>query len=270
MGQPTEQAVLDWYERAYDEHVRLTHRGHGRLEALRTREIVGRYLGTAPMRVLDVGGGTGAYAGWLAGLGHAVDLVDPVAAHVAAARRLPGVSAEVGDARDLPQTGGGYDLVLALGPLYHLTDRAERVRALGEAARVATPSGVLMAAAIGRYHVLGEFALDTLLSAPQLELLRPVVAEGRNPVTTGFPLRHGHVWDELRDEAVDAGWQEVQVLGVEGPVGHGIDLVAPERLDDAVAQAADVARLVETDPRVIDVSPHLVVIGRAPVTERTT
>jgi hypothetical protein len=40
------------------------------------------WLPTAPAEVLDVGGGAGVYALWLAQLGCAVDLVDPVQKHV--------------------------------------------------------------------------------------------------------------------------------------------------------------------------------------------
>ncbi|HEY3008439.1 MAG TPA: hypothetical protein VGJ63_10325 [Micromonosporaceae bacterium] len=42
--------------------------GAGVLELLRTQDILRRVLPSPPGRVLDVGGGTGVYAGWLAGL----------------------------------------------------------------------------------------------------------------------------------------------------------------------------------------------------------
>src|SRR3712207_8247911 len=48
--------------------------------------IFRRHLGDAPLRVLDVGGGEGVHAAWLAADGHDVHLVDPVPAHVEQAR----------------------------------------------------------------------------------------------------------------------------------------------------------------------------------------
>lgn len=260
-----EDAVLRWYAEHYDESARLERTGHGRLEALRTRELIGRHLGETPMSVLDVGGGAGAYAEWLASMGHRVHLVDPVPRHVEAAGALPGVTAGLGDARALGGPDAAYDLTLVLGPLYHLADRGERVLALREAARVTRPGGALLAAAIGRYYVLGQFALAGALTAERAPRLEHFVRTGEKlDDDYGFPVRRSHLWDELRDEALDAGWQDVRVLAVEGPVGYGVDLVAAERLEDVVEQSALVARMTESDPRMLDLSPHLMVTGRAP------
>jgi hypothetical protein len=43
---------------------------HNRLELLRTRELLQRQLPSPPAVVLDVGGGTGVRAAWLAGRGY--------------------------------------------------------------------------------------------------------------------------------------------------------------------------------------------------------
>ena len=54
---------------------------------MRTQEILSRFLPPPPASVLDVGGGTGVYACWLAVQGYAMHLVEPVERLVAAARR---------------------------------------------------------------------------------------------------------------------------------------------------------------------------------------
>ena len=48
----------------------------GRLEYERTKAIISRHLPSSSAEILDVGGGTGAYSFWLAGLGHTVSMVD--------------------------------------------------------------------------------------------------------------------------------------------------------------------------------------------------
>ncbi len=76
----------------------------------------------------------------------------PAGLHVEQARRAsdeqpaaPLASATVGDARRLDRPDASVDAALLLGPLYHLTERGDRVAALAEARRVLRPGGVLAA-----------------------------------------------------------------------------------------------------------------------------
>ena len=58
------------YYAGQDEGQRLFRYAHNRLELLRTRELLLRQLPSPPAVVLDVGGGTGVHAAWLAGRGY--------------------------------------------------------------------------------------------------------------------------------------------------------------------------------------------------------
>ena len=126
------------YEQDYDESQRIV-TGLNELELVRTREIIGRTLPPGPLRVLDIGGAAGVHARWLAAAGHTVDLVDPDAAprrgRRGTRRRGLAVTAQLGDVRTLTQPDSSYDIVLMLGPLYHLTERPERVQAWRAALR---------------------------------------------------------------------------------------------------------------------------------------
>lgn len=261
-------AILDWYSGVEDEDTRLGRTPHGQVEMLRTRELVERALAATGARqgldVVDVGGGTGVHARWLAAAGHRVRLVDPVPLHVYRAARIPGVQAEIGDARALGLPDDSADVGLALGPLYHLRERPERVLALRELARVVRPGGPLLAAAIGRYAVLGEFVLLGEFDPQTSRRLQFYLGTGQNPDDDGFPVLHAHLSEELAAEAVDAGWADVEVLGLEGPLGTAVSWVPQQRVDTVIRQAVEHARLLERDPRAIDLSPHLVVTGTAP------
>ena len=110
-----------------------------------------------PRRVLDVGGGTGVYTMPLSFQGYEVHLLDAVPLHVERAQALltmaeaPLASAKVGDARRLELPDETFHVVLLFGPLYHLTDRDDRITALAEARRVLVPGGVLLSAYISRF-----------------------------------------------------------------------------------------------------------------------
>ena len=107
--------VLAYYEQEREEE-RLT--DHHPLERLRTQALLKRWLPPPPATVLDVGGGPGVHAAWLAGSGYRVRLFDPVPRHVAEASRLAQgrFGAELAEARSLPCESASADAVLLLGP----------------------------------------------------------------------------------------------------------------------------------------------------------
>jgi ubiquinone/menaquinone biosynthesis C-methylase UbiE len=219
------QDILD-HDGSGDEQERLS-RGAGRLEALRTRELLRRWLPSVPAVVLDVGGAAGRYALPLAAAGYQVHLLDPVQLHVeqaaeasrSATRAL--ASVRIGDASTLPFPDASADAVLLLGPLYHLTLREERLAALREARRVQCPGGVAIAAAISRFASTADGIVAGYLRDPEFATL---VADDVNTGVHRNPsARHGwfttayfHRPEELRDEVTAAGLQADGPVAVEG------------------------------------------------------
>jgi 2-polyprenyl-3-methyl-5-hydroxy-6-metoxy-1,4-benzoquinol methylase len=241
---------------ALAEATRLTRSAHGRLEFLRTQELIRRLAPAPPARVLDVGGATGVHAQWLAQDGYQVHVVDPIAHHIEAVGALAGVTAEVGDARDLSAATGSVDAVLLLGPLYHLADARDRHVALDECRRVLRPGGVVFAAAISRYLSLLEAGTTGWLSAELVGSVTEVITTGTYDGHAGFVAGHWHTADELRDEVGAAGFSDVQVYGIEGPSWPALDAV-----DEPSSAGQDAAlwcaRLVEQDPLLVHASAHL-------------
>ena len=126
-----DEYVIRHYETARGEADRLNE-GTSRVEFERTKRVLLGHLPPPPAQILDVGGGPGAYSFWLAEKSYQVHLVDIVPLHIEEARlqdegRL--VSLSVGDARNLDITSESMDVVLLLGPLYHLPERADRLLA---------------------------------------------------------------------------------------------------------------------------------------------
>lgn len=272
-GPPALDPDIEAYYESKAEAARLEDRA-GRLELLRTRALLRRHLPPAPARVLDVGGAAGVHAAWLADEGYDVHLVDPVALHVEQARRTAGrgamFTAAVGDARALAESDASVDAVLLLGPLYHLPDRPDRVRALSEAARVVRPGGMVAAAAISRFASLfdglarGFLVEDTgFRSLVERDL---ATGEHHNPDRRPglFTTAYFHHPDELRSEATSAGLAVRELVGLEGMAGwlpHVVDrLDDPEVLDVALFAAT----AVEAEPALAGLSAHLLLIGERP------
>lgn len=265
MPSELDPTILAFYQDRYDEHGRLIRSRHGQLEFLRTQELLRRLLPAAPAAVLDVGGGTGVHAAWLAADGYAVHLIDPVPDHVAQATRRGGFSVSQGDARNLSIEDSSVDAVLLLGPLYHLIEQADRDRALAEAVRVVRPGGIVCTAAIGRYAALLELAGLGRIDVAALPELRGLIKHGINrDDPEGFTTAYFHRPEQLAEEMTKAGLADVIVLGIEGPSAPALDNASDEKAAAVLASAIECARVLEADPAIIATSPHLLGVGRAP------
>jgi SAM-dependent methyltransferase len=265
----SDETIREHYGTGY-ERERLTG-GASRIEFARTKELLRRFLPSTPATILDVGGGPGAYAAWLADEGYQVHLVDSLPLHVeqataAAQGRDPSFTVELGDARSLPQDDSSYDAVLMLGPLYHLTEREERVRALAEAKRVVRPGGIVAAAAISRFASLLDGLLSGWLGDPAFDaIVERDLSEGqhRNPTNRleWFTTAFFHHPDELRAEVEDAGLEFEALLGIEGP-----GWLFGERWDEPRGRENILyaARAVEHEKSLIGASAHLLVVARNP------
>jgi SAM-dependent methyltransferase len=240
----------------------------GPLEFARTQEILLRHLPPAPADVLDVGGGPGAYAAWLVDLDYRVHLVDPIPLHVEQAREAhPSITAEVGDARSLDRADDSWDVILLMGPLYHLVERRERILALEEAKRALRPGGLLFAAAISRFAAL----LDLLIRLDRLhepDVLALVESAVRTGVFGGpgrgelFTTSYFHLPLELAGEVEEAGFELIELTPVEGPAAVLPDF--PERWAEPARRAAilEAARMAEGEPEMRAATGHLLAVAR--------
>ena len=245
----------------------------GELERLRTQAIFGQYLPLAPATIFDVGGGAGVYALPLATQGYQVHLIDAVDLHLEQAKRHAAelgvalASITSGDARHLEVPSGIADAVLLLGPLYHLVQRSDRLKALEESRRILKPGGVLFAASICRFASL----IDGLSRGffQDAEFRKIVAADltcGQHSNPTNqlayFTTAYFHRPEELAAEIGDAGFDDVQMLSVEGPAWSTAQF--RETWNDAVQRQSLMTflSLIEREPSLHGASAHLIAVAR--------
>lgn len=264
--------MLKHYASGYESQ-RLLH-GSSQIELARTQEIITRYVPPPPAIVFDVGGGPGVYALWLAKHGYEVHLIDATPLHIEQARQAsllqPDASLaqiEVGDARDVKRADMSADIVLLLGPMYHLTERADRLTALREAHRILKPGGILFAAAISRFASLldglRQGLFDDSAFAPIVER---DLADGqhRNPTNHAayFTTAFFHHPQELEAEVKESGFLYEKTLPVEGPLW--LSQYAIDNFDDQKRREQFLAlmRRIEQEPSLLGASAHLMAIAR--------
>ena len=271
LHQPSDE-ILSFY-RQTQESKRLTTHTKGQLEFVRTQEIITRYLPAPPAVVLDIGGGSGPYACWLAKVGYEVHLVDPVVLHIEQAKEAsnlqiehPIASISLGDARELRFSSMSADAVLLLGPLYHLIDKSERLLALKEAYRVLRNGRIMVAAGISRFaSMLDSFFEDRFRTPIHRDIVQNDLETGYHRNLTGdlkyFTDAYLHRPEELGSEVIEAGFQHQATLAVEGPAWLFESFKNYWTDPDLRSVVLDLIRKVETEPSLLGMSAHILAIG---------
>jgi ubiquinone/menaquinone biosynthesis C-methylase UbiE len=208
-------------------------------------------------RILDIGGGPGRYSIWLAQRGYTVVLADlsPHMLDIAWDKiAQAGVQSQIEevvvcDACDLSRfESESFDVVLCLGPFYHLIAPVERERAATELVRVLKPSGTAFVAFLSLYTFLRRTLAfkDEQHHLAQPEFVSRLMNEGvfLNEVANRFTTGYG-----VHPQAVAPFLER-----------HGLKTVA--LLADtgfAASQAKQLAELAESNPQAYRTAMEIIV-----------
>jgi ubiquinone/menaquinone biosynthesis C-methylase UbiE len=276
MQQSTESTGnLDSYYEGFDEQNRLAG-PWGQIEYVRTQQIIQRHLKAPPAIVLDVGGAAGRYACWLAREGYQVHLVDPVSKHIQQARAAsaaqpenPISSCRVGDARQLEFDAGYADGVLLMGPLYHLVEEQDRLRAMSEAYRVLKSGGTLFAVGISRFASTIDGLKEGYFLDPVFrEIMVRDLASGQHRNPTDNPAYFTdtcfHHPEELRAEVAHAGFESVTLFAVEG-ISYMMQAFDENwAIESYRTFLLGLIEKIEAEPSLIGASPHIMCVAAKP------
>lgn len=170
--------LIESYNEIDEEH-RLQSTLARKVEYFTTIDAINKFC-TDVNNCIDVGCGVGIYALYLDKLGIQTTAVDLVPSHITRLKEIIeqnnlNIKAYVGNALDLSiYPSEHYDMVLCLGPLYHLLSSEEQEKCINECIRLAKPGGILLFAYISPFSVF-PCAVRGDVSRMSSELIKMIV-----------------------------------------------------------------------------------------------
>lgn len=138
--------IIEEKYNTYQEDERFNRKSQS-FEFRTTMHYIQKYLKKGS-KVLEIGAGTGRYSIALAKMGYDVTAVELVESNLKVLREnskgIANLKSYQGDALNLQFEDNSFDLVLCLGPMYHLFSKKDKMRAITETIRVCKPKGVCM------------------------------------------------------------------------------------------------------------------------------
>lgn len=143
-----EKELIEYYNK-FNEDKRLTRR-HGKVEFIITLKYIHDYLNKMNNpKIIDIGAGTGKYSIELSSQGYDVTAIELVKHNLSYIKKYDKIKSYQGNAIDLSRfKDETFDLTLLFGPMYHLIDENDKIKALNEAKRITKKDGIIMVAYI--------------------------------------------------------------------------------------------------------------------------
>lgn len=249
-------------------------RGLGIVEFHRTKEILARYIDSGKV-IYDIGGGIGMYAAWLAKKGNEVHLIELAenAVEYAKANMMQDCRfvAEIGNALQVNRPDESADVVLLMGPQYHLRDRGERLQSLRQAFRVLKKGGLLVAAGISKFSsmtwalsVYGE-KNDFIDDPVFFNMIKGEMSSGDHIRPKEYPKFIAESYfttsEEMKTEIAEVGFEVEKAIAVEGCIWFTPHL--QEKWEDEACRGRllDIVRMTESEPEMMGMSPHFLVMA---------
>ena len=275
------------YYKHFDEKNRLQNDNSGKLEFLMTMGIleknlpqVGAETGTVDgtesadgVSILDLGGGAGAYSFPLAKKGYKVTLADLSEALLAQAKKQKEedkvqnmISCDQVNATDLScYKDNSFDVVLLFGPLYHLTEKAEREKCVGEIRRVLKTGGKVFASFIP--HLSGSIALVQRFcwSPDQVDIntLEECFDTGKfkNLSDKGFQEGYYPTSEEIEKLFLENGFDKLLVRSIRGFGYEKEDVIYKFKNKNVFTKLLDLINSTAEDKSIIEMCGHAMYVG---------
>ncbi|MGD2248102.1 MAG: class I SAM-dependent methyltransferase [Candidatus Methanofastidiosia archaeon] len=243
---------------------------NNKMEFAVTIKAFDEFFPSPPATVLDIGGGPGRYSIALAEKGYTVTLADisqnslVFAQKKAAEAKIPLEYVHT-TCTDLPFPDNVFDVILVMGPLYHLRSKKERIKAISEAVRVLKPEELIFATFVTVYAPLRWAAkYDPEWVVTHLAECKKIIETGRASTESKQSFVDyawfSHSW-EIPSLMESAGLTTLEVIACEGIVSF-IDEKINELTGDSWKKWVDINYTLAKDANVHETAEHLLYIGQ--------
>ncbi len=252
----------------------------GLIEFERTKELIIENLPAPPAVIYDIGGGYGEYSWWLASLGYEVHLFDLSETNIQMSSELANEysgcslkACEVCDARHINRSDNSADAILLMGPLYHITEKEERILAIKESRRLLKNGGIIFTSALSRYAcLLGNLPKYGVKhrwfeEKEFIDMIFREIHDGCHiaPKTgnyNGIGTSHFHSIDELKSELALGGFPFTEAHGILGGawiVPNIDELWKKEKSREALMS---IVRMLDGKEDIMGISGHFLGISK--------
>ena len=286
------EKVKNYYSH-FDEKNRLKNDNSGKLEFLMTMRILEKNLppvqvaenpegavvagaeraGGAEVSILDLGGGAGVYSFLLAKKGYKVTLADLSETLLAQANKQKEednvqnlISCNQVNATDLScYKDQSFDVVLLFGPLYHLTEKAEREKCISEVGRVLKKGGNVFASFIP--HLSGSIALVQRFcwSPDQVDIntLEECFESGKfkNLSDKGFQEGYYPASEEIENLFSANGFEKILLRSIRGFGYEKEDVIFKFKNKNVFSKILDLIDSTAKDKSIIEMCGHALYVG---------
>lgn len=208
------------YYNKFNEEKRLDSR-HGQVEYVMSMHVIHDFLkNMKDPKILDIGAGTGKYSVALAQQGYDVTAIELVKSNLGTLKaKKSSVKAYQGNALDLSRfEDGTFDLTLCFGPMYHLFDEKDKLRALAEAKRVTKKDGVILVA-----YVMNDYSI--VMYGFEEGHIKECIESGKIDESFHTHSTIDDLYDYVRIEDIDqlnekAGLKRIKIVAVDGAANY--------------------------------------------------
>ena len=219
--------IEKYYNKFHEEH-RLTTR-HGQVEFRTSMHYIEQAIrhceergdgASQPVKIADIGAGTGRYSVELCHRGYDVTAVELVKHNLEILRaKHENIKTWQGDARDLSFLDDeSFDITLLFGPLYHLHGDENKVKALTEARRITKKGGIILVA-----YVMNEYSVISYCFKEHK--WKEAAKKGGLSPDFHTICSEDELYDYVRLEDINrinqaAGLERIKIISADGPADY--------------------------------------------------